>query len=68
MLNNFEIFNENCIDTLNRMEDDTVDLVITSPPYNMNLRIRNENTVQDKLILQQKNSQQNIKVLMIICL
>lgn len=41
MLNNFEIFNENCIDTLNRMEDDTVDLVITSPPYNMNLRIRN---------------------------
>ena len=41
MLNNFEIFNENCIDTLNRMEDDAVDLVITSPPYNMNLRIRN---------------------------
>lgn len=41
MLNNFEIFNENCIDTLNRMEDDTVDLVITSHPYNMNLRIRN---------------------------
>lgn len=41
MLNNFEIFNENCIDTLSRMKDDSVDLVITSPPYNMNLRIRN---------------------------
>lgn len=41
MLNNFEIFNENCLDTLSRMEDSSVDLVITSPPYNMNLRIRN---------------------------
>lgn len=41
MVENFEIFNENCLDTLSRMEDDSVDLVITSPPYNMNLRIRN---------------------------
>lgn len=35
------IHNESCIDTMSRMEDDSVDLVITSPPYNMNLRIRN---------------------------
>jgi len=35
------IYNENCLDTLKRMENDSVDLVITSPPYNMNLRIRN---------------------------
>lgn len=35
------IYNENCLDTLSKMEDDMVDLVITSPPYNMNLRIRN---------------------------
>ncbi|MCH3923440.1 MAG: site-specific DNA-methyltransferase [Bacteroidales bacterium] len=35
------IYNENCFDTLKRMEDDSVDIVITSPPYNMNLRIRN---------------------------
>ena len=35
------IYNESCLDTLKRMEDNTVDLVITSPPYNMNLRIRN---------------------------
>lgn len=41
MVENFEIFNENCLDTLSGMEDDSVDLVITSPPYNMNLRIRN---------------------------
>lgn len=35
-----KIFNESCLNTLARMEDDSVDLVITSPPYNMNLRIR----------------------------
>jgi len=32
-----KIYNENCIDTLNRLEDNTIDLVITSPPYD-NLR------------------------------
>ena len=35
------IYHESCLDTLQRMEDDSIDLVITSPPYNMNLRIRN---------------------------
>lgn len=35
-----KIFNESCISTLARMSDESVDLVITSPPYNMNLRIR----------------------------
>ena len=36
-----KIYNENCLDTLSKMEDKSVDLVVTSPPYNMNLRIRN---------------------------
>lgn len=36
-----KIYNESCIETMKRMEDDVVDLTITSPPYNMNLRIRN---------------------------
>lgn len=36
-----KIFNENCLDTLSKIEDDSIDLVVTSPPYNMNLRIRN---------------------------
>jgi site-specific DNA-methyltransferase (adenine-specific)/modification methylase len=36
-----KIYNESCLDTLSRMQDDLVDVVITSPPYNMNLRIRN---------------------------
>src|ERR1019366_1261582 len=35
-----KIYNESCLDTMSRMPDDSVDMVITSPPYNMNLRIR----------------------------
>lgn len=35
-----KIYNENCIDTLKRFTDNYIDIVITSPPYNMNLRIR----------------------------
>lgn len=35
------IYNESCLETLSKLKDDGVDLVITSPPYNMNLRIRN---------------------------
>jgi site-specific DNA-methyltransferase (adenine-specific) len=34
------IFNESCLDTMKRIPDDFVNVVITSPPYNMNLRIR----------------------------
>lgn len=30
------IYNENCFDTLKRMESECVDLVLTSPPYNTN--------------------------------
>jgi len=28
-----EMYNENCLDTMARMEDDFVDLTVTSPPY-----------------------------------
>ena len=35
------IYNESCVRTLQRLEDDSIDVVVTSPPYNMNLRIRN---------------------------
>jgi DNA modification methylase len=27
------IFNESCIDTMNRMNNDSIDLIVTSPPY-----------------------------------
>jgi site-specific DNA-methyltransferase (adenine-specific)/modification methylase len=36
-----KVYNESCLETLKRVPDDYIDLVITSPPYNMNLRIRN---------------------------
>ena len=34
MLN--QIFNEDCLDTMSRMPDNYVDLVLTSPPYSNN--------------------------------
>lgn len=36
-----KIYNENCLDTMAKMPDKFVDLVVTSPPYNMRTRIRN---------------------------
>lgn len=36
-----KIYNENCLDTMAKIPSNYIDLVITSPPYNMNLRIRN---------------------------
>jgi DNA modification methylase len=33
MIELFKIYRENCIDTLSRMEDDVLDMTITSPPY-----------------------------------
>lgn len=35
------LFNESCIETMARFSDKEMDMVITSPPYNMNLRVRN---------------------------
>ena len=36
-----KIYKESCLETLKKTPDDFIDIVITSPPYNMNLRIRN---------------------------
>jgi site-specific DNA-methyltransferase (adenine-specific)/modification methylase len=36
-----KVYNESCLETLKKMKDGSVNAVITSPPYNMNLRIRN---------------------------
>lgn len=36
-----KVYFESCLETLKRIDDNSVDCVITSPPYNMNLRIRN---------------------------
>ena len=34
-----KIYNENCLETMGRMPDNFVDLTVTSPPYNMKLRV-----------------------------
>lgn len=36
-----KIYNESCLDTMSRMPNKFVDLVVTSPPYNMRIRLRN---------------------------
>ena len=28
-----QIYNENCVDTMSRMQDNFIDLTVTSPPY-----------------------------------
>jgi DNA modification methylase len=30
-----KIYNENCLDTMAKMPDNFIDLIITSPPYNI---------------------------------
>ena len=37
MMETNKIYNENCLDTMRRMPDNFIDLVVTSPPYD-NLR------------------------------
>jgi len=32
-----KIYNESCLDTINKMPNDFIDLLITSPPYNLNV-------------------------------
>jgi site-specific DNA-methyltransferase (adenine-specific)/modification methylase len=33
------IHHESCLETLSKMSDDSVDLIITSPPYNLRRRV-----------------------------
>lgn len=40
----------NCLDELKKMDENSVDTVITSPPYNMNLRIRNGNYCSRQIV------------------
>ena len=37
------LYHENCLESLKRFNDDAFQLVITSPPYNMNLLILRKN-------------------------
>lgn len=44
-----KIYNEDCLETMKRMPDNFVNCVITSPPYNMRLRIRNGEYTQREM-------------------
>ena len=45
-----KIYNEDCLITLSNMEDESVDLVVTSPPYNKNHWIKNKVRRSDDFI------------------
>ena len=45
-----KVYNENCLDTMSRMEDNFIDLSITSPPYNMNLRINKGKYISRQIV------------------
>jgi site-specific DNA-methyltransferase (adenine-specific)/modification methylase len=36
-----KLYNDDCISVMNKLADDSANLVFTSPPYNMGLRVRN---------------------------
>ena len=41
------IYNENCLETLSKMDDmQGFDVVITSPPYNTNVKANGENAMR----------------------
>jgi len=49
MLETNKIYNLDCLEGLKQLEDDSIDMVVTSPPYNMRTRVRNgEYTEREK--------------------
>lgn len=47
--NKIALYNVDCTKVLKRLKDDCAAAVITSPPYNMNLRIRNNKFVSRQI-------------------
>lgn len=46
---NIELYNEDCFDTMNRMERGTIDTVMTSPFYNTNVKSKGGKTLKDAI-------------------
>lgn len=44
MDNKYYLYNENCMDAMKKIETDSVDLVLTDPPYNLGLFMKNRAT------------------------
>lgn len=59
MLELNKIYNEDCLSGLKKMPDSSVDLVFTSPPYNMNLRIRNGKYCSRQIVKEISTKYQN---------
>ena len=44
MVNNYCLYNTDCLNAMKKMEDDSIDLVLTDPPYNLGLFMKNRAT------------------------
>jgi site-specific DNA-methyltransferase (adenine-specific) len=44
-----KIYNENCLDTMSKIPDNYVNLIVTSPPYNKNFYTKNNTISKNKL-------------------
>jgi site-specific DNA-methyltransferase (adenine-specific)/modification methylase len=53
------LINGNCLDELKNIPDDSHNLVITSPPYNMNLRIRNGKYCSRQIVKERTTKYEN---------
>ena len=54
-----KIYKESCLETLKKIPNDFIDIVITSPPYNMNLRIRNGQYCSRQIVKELTTKYQN---------
>ena len=61
MIKNFcEIRNENCFDTMKNMKNSSIDLILTSPPYNMTSRRGGMEIEVDMMFMRIGNLNENI--------
>ncbi len=44
-----EVYNEDCVSVLRRLEDESVDLFVTSPPYNLGIKYNSHNDEMDEV-------------------
>ena len=52
--NDITIFNGNCIDLLEQIEDNSLQLIITSPPYNIGKEYEKRKPLKDYIEFQKK--------------
>jgi len=57
------LFTGDCLDLLSQIPDESVQLVVTSPPYNIGKRYDKKQTLDDYLASQEKVIQESVRVL-----